>query len=434
MDGGSFAAAAERCFGVGACRDQNGIMCPSYQATLEEQHSTRGRARLLFELMRADGELEGGWRNQEVKGALDLCLACKGCLHECPVRVDMATYKAEFLSHFYRRRLRPRQAYALGLIHWEARLAARAPALANLFTQRRPFSSLGKRLAGVAPERTMPAFAPQTFRSWFEARPLPPAQGRSVILWPDTFNDHFHPEVAIAATEVLEAAGFDVRLPRAGLCCGRPLYDYGMLRLARRLLHGVLDGMREEISAGVPVIALEPSCGAVFRNELTNMLPDHEDAKRLARQTFSFGEFIARHGGDWEIPRLERKALVHLHCHQRATSDTDCDLKVLDRLGLDYELLDTGCCGLAGSFGYEAGERYEVSMRAGEQLLLPRVRGASAHTLLITDGFSCHSQIQHGAGREALHLAQAVQMAMRSGPTGPLVADASHAPAAVQAR
>ncbi|MGH2862571.1 MAG: FAD-binding and (Fe-S)-binding domain-containing protein [Solirubrobacteraceae bacterium] len=418
MDDGSFAAATERCFGVGACRDQDGIMCPSYQATLEEQHSTRGRARLLFEMMRADGELEGGWRNAEVKQALDLCLACKGCLHECPVRVDMATYKAEFLSHFYRGRLRPRSAYALGLIHWEAQLASRAPWLANLLTQRRPFSTLGKKLAGVAPERAVPAFASQTFRSWFEQRPGQFVHGRKVILWPDTFNDHFHPEVAIAATEVLEAAGFDVVLPRAGLCCGRPLYDYGMLRLARHLLHDVLDGMREEISAGTPVVALEPSCGAVFRNELTNMLPDDEDAKRLACQTFTFGEFISKQAADWDIPRLERAALVHLHCHQRATSDTDCDIEVLDRLGLDYELLDTGCCGLAGSFGYEAGERYEVSMKAGEQLLLPRVRRASPHTLLLTDGFSCRSQIQHGAGREALHLAQAIQMAIRRGPTG----------------
>jgi Fe-S oxidoreductase len=414
MDDGSFAAAAERCFGVGACRDQDGIMCPSYQATLEEKHSTRGRARLLFEMMRADGELEGGWRNVEVKEALDLCLACKGCLHDCPVRVDMATYKAEFLSHFYRRRLRPRQAYILGLIRWEAELASRAPRLANLLTQHRPFSTLGKAIAGVAQERTLPPFASQTFRSWFDQRPARAALGRPVILWPDTFNDHFHPEVAIAATEVLEAAGFDVTLPRAGLCCGRPLYDYGMLRLARRLLHGVLDGMREDIRAGTPVIALEPSCGAVFRNELTNMLPDDEDAKRLARQTFTFGEFIARQAGDWELPRLDRKALVHLHCHQRATSDTDCDLAVLDRLGLDYELLDTGCCGLAGSFGYEAGERYEVSMKAGEQLLLPSVRRASPHTLLLTDGFSCRSQIRHGADRGAIHLAQAVRMALDS--------------------
>jgi Fe-S oxidoreductase len=417
-DEGSFAAATERCFGVGACRDQNGTMCPSYQVTLEEKHSTRGRARLLNEMMR--GQLEGGWRNEDVKESLDLCLACKGCRHECPVRVDMATYKAEFLSHYYHRRLRPRQAYALGLIRWEAALASRAPGLANLLTQRRPFAPIGKAIAGIAPERDMPPLAPTTFRQWFANRGGGDAPSeRRVLLWPDTFNDHFHPEVAIAATEVLEAAGFQVSLPRASLCCGRPLYDYGMLSLARRLLHRMLDGLREEIRAGIPVIALEPSCGAVFRAELLDMLAHDEDAKRLARQTFTLGEFLAQHAGDWEMPTLERKALVHLHCHQRATSDTECDRLVMDRLGLDYEVLDSGCCGLAGSFGYERGDRYEVSIKAGERVLLPAVREASPHTLVLTDGFSCRSQIAHGSERSALHLAQAIQMALHEGPNGP---------------
>ncbi|MFL5864660.1 MAG: FAD-binding and (Fe-S)-binding domain-containing protein, partial [Solirubrobacteraceae bacterium] len=435
-DAGSFASAAERCFGVGACRDQNAVMCPSYQVTLEEKHSTRGRARLLFEMMRRDSPLEDGWRNAEVKEALDLCLSCKGCLHECPVRVDMATYKAEFLSHYYQGRLRPRQAYLLGLIRWEAQLAAHAPAVANLLTQRQPFASVGKRVAGIAPERTPPAFASITFTSWWQRRrevgstPSGDRQhaasngrpAQRAVLWADTFNDHFRPEVAIAAAEVLDAAGVEVVVPARSMCCGRPLYDYGMLTLARRLLHQVLDGLRDEIRAGTPIIALEPSCGAVFRNELTNMLPDDEDAKRLARQTYTLGEFLATHAASWEMPRLERQALVHFHCHQRATSDTDCDRAVLDRLGLDYEVLDTGCCGLAGSFGYERGERYEVSIKAGEQVLLPRIREASPHTLILTDGFSCHSQIEHGTDRRALHLAQAIQMALRDGPNGPTIA------------
>ncbi|MGH2893572.1 MAG: FAD-binding and (Fe-S)-binding domain-containing protein, partial [Solirubrobacteraceae bacterium] len=427
-DEGSFAAAAERCFGVGACRDQTGVMCPSYQVTLEEKHSTRGRARLLFEMMRSDSPLQDGWRNEEVKEALDLCLACKGCLHECPVRVDMATYKAEFYSHYYSKRLRPRQAYALGLIRWEAQLASRVPRLANLLLQREPFASTGKLVAGIARERTPPVFAPVTFKKWFFARdraPAPPSTNGAgpapsrVILWPDTFNDHFHPEVAVAATEILEAAGHEVVVPRAPMCCGRPLYDYGMLWLARRLLRRLLDGLRDEIRVGTPVVSLEPSCGAVFRNELTNMLPHDEDAKRLAQQTYTLGEFLARHATAWEMPRLERHALVHFHCHQRATSDTDCDERVLERLGLDFEVLDTGCCGLAGSFGYEAGERYDVSVKAGEQVLLPRVREASPHALILTDGFSCRSQIEHGSDRSALHLAQVVQMAMREGPNGP---------------
>jgi len=419
-DNGSFAAAAERCFGVGACRDQEGVMCPSYQVTMDEKHSTRGRARLLHEMMRNDPPLSGGWRNEEVKEALDLCLACKGCLHECPVRVDMATYKAEFLSHYYSGRLRPRQAYALGLIRWGAVTAARAPKLANLVTQRQPLAGLAKRLAGVAPERKMPAFAPTTFRRWFAGRDTT-TQGPAgrVVLLPDTFNDHFHPEVAIAATEVLEAAGFDVVLPAGSVCCGRPLYDYGMLRLARRQLRQALSVLRSEIRAGTPLVALEPSCGAVFRNELTDMLPHDEDAKRLSRQTFTLGEFLAQRAQHWEPPRLERRALVHFHCHQRATSDVDCDRAVLDRLGLDYEVLDTGCCGLAGSFGYERGERYEVSVALAERVLWPAVREASPHTLLLTDGFSCRSQIEQGSERSSLHLAQVLQMALNEGPNGP---------------
>ncbi len=418
QDGGSFAAAAERCFGVGACRDQNGTMCPSYQVTLEEKHSTRGRARLLFEMMRSDS-IEGGWRNEDVKEALDLCLACKGCKHECPVRVDMATYKAEFLSHFWKRRLRPRHAYALGLIYWEARLASLAPRLANFFLQREPFARIGKRLVGVTPERRPPAFATQTFTSWFRSRSVGRRTGERVLLWPDTFNNFFHPDIAVAATEVLEAAGFQVAIPPRPLCCGRPLYDFGMLGLARRQLRQILDVLRPDIEAGTPVVALEPSCGAAFRDELLNMFPGDEDAKRLSRQTFTLGEFIAKHAADWQIPRLDGKALVHLHCHQKATSDTDCDKAVLDRVGIDYEVLDTGCCGLAGSFGYEAGEPYEVSVKAGEQKLLPRAREAAADVALITDGFSCRSQIEHGSGRQALHLAQVLQLAVRrsAGPT-----------------
>jgi FAD/FMN-containing dehydrogenase/Fe-S oxidoreductase len=413
-DGGSFAAAAERCFGVGACRDESGVMCPSYQVTREEQHSTRGRARMLFEMMRGD-VLEGGWREPAVKESLDLCLACKGCKHECPVRVDMATYKAEFLSHFYRRRLRPREAYALGLIPWSARLAARAPAVANRLAR----ATLLKRLAGIAPERHAPEFAPRTFRDWFAARGERPGERPPVVLWPDTFTNFFEPGVAIAATEVLEATGHRVVLPDRVLCCGRPLYDYGMLALARRQLHQTLGTLRGAIRAGIPVVALEPSCGAVFRDELLNMLPDDEDAKRLARLTCSLAEFLTRHAEDWPAPSLSRRALVHLHCHQRATADTACDTAVLDRLGVDFTVLDAGCCGLAGSFGYEAGEKYDVSVRAGERVLLPAVREAAPDTLIVTDGFSCRSQIAHGTDRRALHLAQVVQLALAGDETAP---------------
>jgi FAD/FMN-containing dehydrogenase/Fe-S oxidoreductase len=417
-DGGSFAEATERCFGVGACRQLGGAtMCPSFMVTREEKHSTRGRARMLFEMMHAS-QLKDGWRDESVKESLDLCLACKGCKHDCPVRVDMASYKAEFLSHYYKGRLRPVAAYALGLIYWESRLASLTPGLANFFTQTPGLSGAGKRLVGIAPQRTMPAFAAQTFRQWFANRPSRNVNGPRVILWPDTFTNHFEPEVGKAAVEVLEAAGYGVELPRGGpLCCGRPLYDYGMLDLAKRQLRQILDRMQTEIQAGIPVVGLEPSCVAVFRDELINLFPHDEDAKRLARQTFAFSEFLIQ--DDYIPPALEGRALLHGHCHQKALFGMKNDAELLEKLGLDYESPATGCCGLAGSFGYEAGDNYDVSVKAGERVLLPAVREAAKDALIITDGFSCRTQIASGTDRRALHLAQVLKMALRDG-GGPL--------------
>jgi len=420
-DDGSFAAAAERCFGVGACRDQEGVMCPSYQATMEEKHSTRGRARLLFEMMRND-VLHDGWRSEEVREALDLCLACKGCKNECPVRVDMATYKAEFLAHYYEGRLRPRQAYALGLIMFWARIASKAPRLANALAA----NALGKRLAGIAPQRTPPRFADEPFTAWFSRRGGTRVQdGRRVVLWPDTFTNYFEPDVAKAAVEVLEAAGCSVELPRGAVCCGRPLYDFGMLKLARRQLEQILDKLRPEIREGVEVVGLEPSCVDVFRDELLNMLPHDEDAKRLSKQTFSFVEFLTERL-DWQPPTLEARAVVQGHCHHRAAEKTmKHDRELLDRLGLDYEIMDTGCCGMAGSFGYHAGEQYDVSVKVAEHSLLPKLREVSGDTLVVADGFSCRGQIEQLDGREPLHLAQVVQRALReAGRTGPESAEA----------
>ncbi|WP_027945373.1 (Fe-S)-binding protein [Amycolatopsis taiwanensis] len=224
-----FADAVNRCFGIGKCRHTTGgTMCPSFMVTREEQHSTRGRARLLFEMM--GGHLAGGpgLRDPHVKQALDLCLSCKGCKGDCPVNVDMASYKAEFLSHYYAHRLRPRTAYTLGLIPLWARAASHAPRLVSSVMHTPGLAALAKAAAGVAPARDAPRFARETFRSWFEPH-LGSATLRPVLLWPDTFTNYFQPDVAVAAVEVLEAAGFSVRIPRANLCCGRPLFDYGML-------------------------------------------------------------------------------------------------------------------------------------------------------------------------------------------------------------
>ncbi|HEX9942294.1 MAG TPA: FAD-binding and (Fe-S)-binding domain-containing protein [Thermoanaerobaculia bacterium] len=413
-DHGSFARANLRCVGVGECRRMHGgTMCPSYRATREEMHSTRGRARLLFEMLEGD-PLRKGWRDKHVKEALDLCLSCKGCRQECPVEVDMATYKAEFLSHYYERRLRSRSAYAFGLIHWWARLASRAPGLANLFTQTPLLRDFAKLLAAAAPQRRLPAFAPVPFKKWFFDRSVAAAlRGRRILLWPDTFNNYFHPSTARAAVEVLEAAGYTVSVPSTSLCCGRPLYDFGMLGLARRQLRQILDVLKDDIQAGTPVVGLEPSCVAVFRDELINLFPEEEDAQRLSRQTFLLSEFLAQDADPLPLPPLLRKAIVHGHCHEKAVLRAGDTEKVLRDLGLDVEVLDSGCCGMAGAFGFERGERYEVSMKVGEQVLLPAVREAPPDALIVASGFSCREQIAQATGRQALHLAQVLQMALQ---------------------
>ena len=408
----SFVVATERCFGIGRCRKGSGTMCPSYMVTKEEMHTTRGRANLLFEMLQGEA-ITDGWRDEHVKESLDLCLACKGCKGECPVQTDIATYKAEFLSHYYEGRLRPVNAYAMGLIHWWSRLASRAPGLANFFTQTPLLSDAAKAAATVAPERSIPAYAPKTFKQWFRERGPRNLTKPPVILWPDTFNNHFLPETAKAAVEVLEDAGYRVEIPEQNLCCGRPLYDFGMLTLAKRQLRQILDALRPYLVEGVPMVGLEPSCVAVFRDELVNLFPNDEDARRLRGQTYILSEFLEKEG--YEPPKLERKAVVHGHCHHKAIMGMSDEQKVLEKLGLDYELLDSGCCGMAGSWGYEKGEHYDVSMKAGERVLLPAVRNAGKDALIVTDGFSCRSQIKEATDRRALHLAQVIQMALRDG-------------------
>jgi Fe-S oxidoreductase len=353
-----------------------------------------------------------------VREALDLCLACKACKGECPVHVDMATYKAEFLAHYYEHHWRPRQAWAFGLIATWARLASLAPRAANFVTQTPLLRDAAKLAAGMPRDRRIPAFAPQTFRRWFRSRPPRPAAHRErVILWPDTFNEHFHPETLRAAVDVLEAAGFTVDVPTAGLCCGRPLYDYGLLGQARRRLETILAALRDDIALGVPIVGLEPSCVSVFRDELVNLLPEREDARRLRQQTVTLAELLTRAGA---LPHatIERRVLVHGHCHHKAVLGFDADRGLLDRLGARPTVLDSGCCGMAGSFGFER-DHVEVSRAVGERVLLPAVRDASLDTIVVADGFSCREQIAQETGRRAIHLAELVRMAMQRGPHGP---------------
>lgn len=418
-DDGSFARGTERCVGVGKCRGESGgTMCPSYMVTREEMHSTRGRAHLLFEMLLGD-PVSGGWRDEHVKEALDLCLACKGCKTECPVNVDMATYKAEFLSHYYDGRIRPRRAYAMGLIDRWARIASRTPGVVNLVTHAPVLGGLLKRATGLAPQRAIPVFASETFTRWFRSRPPRNTDRSRVVLWPDTFTNYFTPDAAVACVEVLEAAGYQVVIPEQPLCCGRPLYEYGMLDTAKRRLLQILDSLRPLLREGVPLIGIEPSCLAVFRDELRELLPDDEDAKRLGAQSFMLSEFLVQEAG-WRPPQVHRKALVHGHCHHKTVISFDAEEELLARLGLDFEILDSGCCGMAGSFGF-AEETYGVSVACAERVLLPAVREAAGDTLIITDGFSCREQIEQLTGRRSLHIAQVVRMALHENgalPTG----------------
>lgn len=419
-DGGNFAHATLRCVGVGDCRRHDkGTMCPSYMVTKEEEDSTRGRAHLLFEMMQGE-EITTLWKSKEVKKSLDLCLSCKGCKGDCPVNVDMATYKSEFLSHYYKGKIRPRSAYAFGLIFQWARLASRMPAMANLFTQSTITSPFVKFFGGISQQSKIPRFAKETFKDWFNKRPARNTDKPKILLWPDTFNNYFLPETLQAATEVLEAAGFHVTIPKKNLCCGRPLYDYGMLNKAKSELRQILDALQDEIKNEIPIIGLEPSCVTVFRDELVSLFPDNENAKRLNKQMFTLSEFLQKKVPDFQIPHLNKKAIVHGHCHHKAIMKMDCDKMLLKRTGLNYEILDAGCCGMAGAFGYEAGAHHKLAVAAGERAFLPAIRKVEDTTIIVADGFSCREQIAQHTNRKGLHMAQVLKMALEYGTLPPV--------------
>ncbi len=415
-DRGGFEGAALRCVGVGTCRRiGKGVMCPSYMVTREEKHSTRGRARLLHEMMRGlhrpDSPLTDGWRSEAVHEALDLCLACKGCLGDCPVNVDMATYKAEFNHHYYKGRLRPRSAYSMGLIHWWSRAAALAPRVVNALTHAPVLGSIAKLAAGVAAERSLPRFAARPFHRAYAPQAAEPL-GRPVVLWPDTFNNYFEPDNLAAAVEVLESTGYQPVLPRRPLCCGRPLYATGMLDLAKRQLEAAMHELCSPELAELPIVGLEPACIASFRDELPKLFPDDERAHGVAKRAFMLGEFLAREP-TFALPKLAAKALVHPHCNQRAVIGLEGERSIMERLGLDYTVLDSGCCGMAGPFGLER-DHYAVSLAIGERVLLPAVRGAGCDTLIIADGYACREQIRQGTSRTPIHLAAALRLALRA--------------------
>jgi FAD/FMN-containing dehydrogenase/Fe-S oxidoreductase len=415
-DHGSLGEATTRCVGVGACRKTSGgTMCPSYMVTQEEQHSTRGRAHLLWELL--EGRVMGsadqstGWQNESVREALDLCLSCKACKTECPVNVDMATWKSEFLAHYYGERLRPLPHYAFGfmdrLAHAASLLPGITPRLANLPLALPGVSGAIKAVLGVAQQRSLPQFAPRSFQN--EWRPIS-SKGVAprVVVWPDTWNNYYHPQSLHAAAQVLIRAGFTPDVPRQHVCCGRPLYDFGFLKQAREYLLRILQQFAPQIDAALPFVFLEPSCASVFRDELVNFFPQDARAQRLHDQTLLLSEFLARHAPDFQpAPLPGHKIVLHGHCHHKSMMKMTDEVAILRRTGAAVELLDSGCCGMAGPFGFER-EKFEVSQAIGERVLLPAVRAATPETLLVADGFSCREQIAQNSSRRAVHFAEVI--------------------------
>lgn len=407
-----FSVAAARCVGVGKCRgDSGGVMCPSYRATREEEHSTRGRARVLFEML--NGEvITDGWRSTEVRDALDLCLACKGCRSDCPVDVDMATYKAEFLAHHYRWRPRPMAHYSMGWIPLWARLATSAAPVANALTHTRGLRRLVARAGGLDPRRELPRFASARFTETFAGPATAAGTRPTVLLWPDTFTNNFEPDIARAAVQVLDAAGFRVELPPRTVCCGLTWISTGQLATAERVLARTLRILEPQLRAGTPIVVLEPSCAAVFRADLPELLDGDEDAHRLAAQTHTLAEILTRHAPEWAPPTVGAATMVQPHCHQHAVLGYDRDRALLRDTGAQVDVLDAGCCGLAGNFGFERGH-YDVSVACAEDALLPALGGRAPGTEVLADGFSCRTQIRQLApDARPRHLAELLAAAL----------------------
>lgn len=417
-DKGDFSAAVRRCVGVAKCRTETAsgadVMCPSFRATGDEQHSTRGRARLLHEML-AGEVVTDGWRSEEVRDALDLCLSCKGCRSDCPVGVDMATYKAEFLHHHYAGRRRPAAHYAMGRLPRWLRAAAPYARAVNALAGVGPLASLAKRVGGIAPERTIPALAPQTFRRWFGTRVQPPAR---VVLWPDTFTDHLSPQVGRAAVRVLESAGLGIALPPDGVCCGLTYVTTGQLDQARAVMRRTLDRVEPLLDADLPVVVLEPSCAAALRTDLPELLGDDPRAHRLAKAVRTFAQALEEEAPQWRPPVLDREVAGQTHCHQHAVLGDAAERRLRDKAGLTGEL-SGGCCGLAGNFGFERGH-YEVSVACADEQLLPSVRAAGPGAVILADGFSCRTQLEQltgQGGRPGRHLAEVLAEGLEQGGT-----------------
>jgi FAD/FMN-containing dehydrogenase/Fe-S oxidoreductase len=411
-DGGDFSTAVHRCVGVGKCRADTtgvgGVMCPSYLATRDEKDSTRARARVLQEV--ANGSLVHGFGSREVADSLDLCLACKGCASDCPTGIDMATYKSEALYQRYRKRLRPLSHYSLGRLPRWAALAAGAPGFVNALMRMPPIAATAKRLGGIDRRRPLPRFASRTFRRWFVERSevVGRGVGPGVLLWIDTFTNHFSPEVGRAAVQVLESAGYAVRIVDEPVCCGLTWISTGQLDEARKQLERTLTALEPAIADGLPIVGLEPSCTAVLRSDLAELLPTDPRVPRVQAATVTLAELLDR-TPDWAPPSLaDVHGVAQPHCHQHAVLGWDADARLLASAGAQIHAVG-GCCGLAGNFGVERGH-YDVSVAVAETALLPAVRTLDDGGVVLADGFSCRTQLDQLAGRvgdtRARHLAE----------------------------
>jgi FAD/FMN-containing dehydrogenase/Fe-S oxidoreductase len=429
-DQGSMEDATARCVGVGACLTKDGgVMCPSYRATGLEQHSTRGRARLLWEML-AGALREEGFESNAVHEALDLCLSCKACKTECPVQVDMAQYKSEFLAQKYKGKLHPLQHYVFGFADKMARLGSLTPALTNFVLSSSITGPLIKHIVGVAKQRQMPQLARKSYkaeRATVKGTGFSPYVGsdetsgalapegssspaQTVVLWADTWNNYYHPHTLVAAESVLTQAGFRVRITEGHICCGRPLYDFGLLDAARNYISKVLDRVQAEIEAGLPFIFLEPSCASVFKDEALELFPNDERAQKLSKQVWLLADWLAAKAPDWVKGRLVgAQVILHGHCHHKAVfGGPKNEIALLRKAGAQVEMIETTCCGMAGPFGFEA-DKIEVSKAIANLGLMPAVNAASALTLIVADGFSCREQISQLSDRRAMHFAEIME-------------------------
>jgi Fe-S oxidoreductase len=429
-DQGSMEHATARCVGVGAClKTDGGVMCPSYRATGAEQHSTRGRARLLWEML-AGALREEGFQSEAVHEALDLCLSCKACKSECPVSVDMAQYKSEFLAQKYKGKLHPLHHYVFGFADKMARLGSLTPAITNLVLGGPLTSPLIKHIVGVAQERKMPQLARKSYKKYRidESRigesgigasatcnvprrsngyPAPATTGEAVVLWADTWNNYYHPQTLMAAESVLTQAGFKVETTEGHICCGRALYDFGLLGTAKGYMASVLDKIAPQIEAGLPFIFLEPSCASIFKDEALELFPNDERAQKMSRQVWLLADWLAAKAPDWVQGRLTgAKVILHGHCHHKAVFGGPVnEIALLRKAGAHVEMIDTTCCGMAGPFGFEA-DKIEISKAIANLGLLPAVNAAAQTTVIVADGFSCREQISQLSDREGMHFAE----------------------------